>query len=567
MLLMCAFVVYALFTASHTDLLYDELTYVVGGSTAWRNIATGAFAPEFWSFEFHPPFFMYFLGAGFGAYVLAKAVWVHGAISLGQLAVDAVHWIKDDGAQYAFRAPSILAGLIILYLVYRCGERFLGSRAVGLIAALFLVLWPPFVGISSVAYLEIGMAVTQMLAVYFFLGALQEQSRKKFLLSAFWVGAAAASKIFAGVIGVVLVLFMVWLLMLRRDSLAGPFAEARQWLKNPRYLALWLLIPPLTLYLFWPWLWTEPLIFFKNLATQMTFKGHGFYFGTNELGHDYYLSYILLTTPPPILLAIFAGLVFLWREQRAFFWLVLFWLLLDVGVISFSQGRHGGFRHVIPAYSALAITAGYGTVRTLQRVSRPIRGATIAIGLAWLAWETVRVAPYPLNYFNFLAGSTSQAAERFVYADAGLGQRPAIEYIDRHAPAGATVWIWGTKPNAFIYSERADIAKSLEGGPLFTARASVGFAQNEKIYPVKAFSSGDLKFRFPYFEKGDANAIRQEMQKEGVDYIVVQRLFSYPGMTDSPGDYEVLREIQAQNKPVFVHYIDGVPVSWVYKLP
>ncbi|MFQ5443775.1 MAG: ArnT family glycosyltransferase, partial [Nitrospinales bacterium] len=251
--------------SSRVELLYDELTYVIGGATALRNFATLTFAPEFWSFEFHPPFMMYFYGLAFGAYVVVRTLFTKGWVSIDELTIQAAILAKDETTIQFFRIPSFIAGVLILYFVYRWGEKLLGNRTGAVCSMILLITLPPFIGMSSVAYLEIGMALLQLMAAYYFLSSLKEKNWNQYFLSAVLVGCAASTKIFAGVIGFVILVHMLYWGRKEAARRGMTFPEALQWLNRNKKVFLWFPIVPLVIYIAWPWLWTDPSLFFKNL--------------------------------------------------------------------------------------------------------------------------------------------------------------------------------------------------------------------------------------------------------------------------------------------------------------
>lgn len=555
--------------AAHVELLYDELTYVVGGATALRNFATLTFDPQFWSFEFHPPFMMYFYGGAFAVYVLANVAVTGLPGSMAELAAQAAGLLKSDAAVMAFRVPSVVAALVVVFVAWRWGERILGSRRVGMFSAFLLIALPPFTGMGSVAYLEIGMVATQAVAAYLFMTALRDGSWRRYFLSAVFVGFSAGTKLFSGSIGFVIATYMLllaWWYVREHGRGAGM-----AWLSANRKALLWFPISPLVLYAVWPWLWTDPTLFFKNLAVQFTIVGHGFYKGTTELGPDYYLVYLAICTPIPFLIAMLGGGVALWRERRRDFWFLALWVAFTFGIITLSKGKHGGYRHIMPAFVPLAVMGGYGVDRLLawaarrqDALRRVVAVAAVVVGGGWLLASNAIVFPHQKDYFNAFVGGMQGASEDYIVADSGVGQREAIEYVDEVAPPGATVWVWGTKPNAFMYSSRVNVPRSLAGSAVFTARDKEGMPQNESIYPLEGFGAGDLTFRFPYFDETSRRMGFDALQRSGATHVVVHRLFRYPGMFPGEGHNRLRKQIEERFDPVKTFTVDGVPVAWVY---
>jgi len=162
---------------------------------------------------------------------------------------------------FGFRLPSALFGIASVYLIYLIGRRMFDER-VGLFAAGFLAITSNHIFISRVGLQESYVIFFILLAVEFFLRAIQSDGEKNFLLVGGAIGLGLLAKYTAFITVPIL--------------LTHIFIYERQFLKN-KYLWLGALLAALIF---------SPVIIY-NIALY------------KEVGHfDFQLSYIFGQQPP-----------------------------------------------------------------------------------------------------------------------------------------------------------------------------------------------------------------------------------------------------------------------------
>jgi len=209
---------------------------------------------------------------------------------------------------------------------------------------------------------------------------------------------------------------------------------------------------------FWPFAHQAPLLHpLDAVAVAFAFPAsfpvlfEGEIVMSNELPRSYLVSYVLITTPPAVLLLTVIGLARGLREQlRApltprsrLLAVVELWLFVPLLLaVLVRPNVYDGVRHALFVLPALALLAGFGAA-ALAEWARPgwvRRGAVGALALACLLPlpALVRLHPYQMTYFNVFVGGLSGASGRYETDYWLSGYKEAIEWVNRQArPGGA----------------------------------------------------------------------------------------------------------------------------------
>lgn len=106
---------------------------------------------------------------------------------------------------------------------------------------------------------------------------------------------------------------------------------------------------------------------------------------------------------------------------------------------------HDGLRQMAPAFPFFAVLVGFGA-RTIMEAARGAAWAKVLVlaVVAAAGWETVRVHPYELEYYNLLSGGARGAKamgmETTYYWDAA--NQDVLEWMNRNLPRHAVVLIF-----------------------------------------------------------------------------------------------------------------------------
>ena len=369
---------------------------------------------------------------------------------------DAVVWQYPYPARLALagRLPIIMLTLLTGALVCRWAAD-LGGKKAGLLALTLCALDPNVIAHGSLVTTD--MAVTAFgLSTFFLLHRYRRQrSRVRLVGAGLALGLALASKVSA-----LLLLPLVGVVLVAGGENGDGFQRVRAWLAHRRdakapawrkgiwawlgvglvaYAVLWVVyrfeLRPL------PWLTGSlplldglgavPLPAATHLEVYRSLQGHyrlghpAFLLGQNsDQGWWFYFPVAFVAkTPLPILIMLaVAVLLALFRRRRPVeLALILFPLVYSVTALFSSVDI--GYRHLLPILPFLYIFIGYQLPFSISphRVSK-LRYVLITALILWLAVGTALVHPYPLTFFNALAGGPDGGHRWLVDSNLDWGQ-------------------------------------------------------------------------------------------------------------------------------------------------
>jgi hypothetical protein len=439
----------------------DESFYRLSGELGLRNLRLGDYSGEAfrWNWE-HPP----------------VAKWIYGLAGV------------LGGPEGARLVSALLSSLAVLFGA--CISRVLFGRVAALGTAGLLIFLPHLVAHGRLAGLESVVAFfstgSLLCAVIWARSAMDPspQAPRGNLAAAFLASGLAALGTFAR-------FTVVWILPLLAVVVLGA-----GW-RSLRQRRLGLLVPWLAgglagtglAILAWPWIWSAPFARFGNILARWAGQHPSEYF----LGvwyqpppMAYYPVAFLATTPGLILILALGGAIagLALKRFRPAVGLMLLALLLPFGQ-SLSVFRQDLARYVIQAWVPLCILAALplqwlsawrpemlrdpaGRLGRIGRLaSRPaLWSAVLLVALTLYTAAALRaVEPYPLDYFNELAGGPVGVAENKTFETAwwGEGIGEAIAEVNRIAPTGARVRI-SAEPTELRPRLREDLVE-IESGP------------------------------------------------------------------------------------------------------
>ena len=201
----------------------------------------------------------------------------------------------------------------------------------------------------------------------------------------------------------------------------------------------------------WPWAHESPLAHpieamreAASFTTAYPVLFEGAVVSSSALPRHYLLEYLLITTPPALLVlslvGIVAGLVRI-RHPDAYsfpFMLTLGWLLLPLTLFSLLRPNvYDGIRHFLFVLPAVATLAAYGASWMCQRLAPPRwRGLAMAAcaGLLLLpVKDLVALHPYQTTYFNALVGGVAGADGKYETEYWLTSYREAIAWVNAQA--------------------------------------------------------------------------------------------------------------------------------------
>ncbi len=231
-------------------------------------------------------------------------------------------------------------------------------------------------------------------------------------------------------------------------TFATLFLYRKTFVKNIKWMVLYLIETLVFLFLIWPLLWTNTLANLKetfSLFSQYPWKGELLYWGSYissfELPWHYIPSWILITTPIIFLICILTGLVLiviqLIKNYRR--WFEEYTITLDgitlaatlgplIAIVVFNSVVYGGWRHLFFIHAGLTYLSVFALNKFIQFFPRRRKAILIAasIGIAINLFQVIRMHPQQHVYFNPIAGET---LERFEQDYWGLSTLAGMEKL------------------------------------------------------------------------------------------------------------------------------------------
>lgn len=327
-----------------------------------------------------------------------------------------------------------------------------------IVSSLVLATYPLFFSESHFNIKDPPEATFFGLTLIFFYWGIVKNNWKYIIISSLAAGLALGTKL-----NVVFAIFVVgpWLIYhlikkLFQDQSFGKFVV---FYKERIALIISLIIYlPISLgivYATWPFLWRDPI---RNI-----FKILGYYqqigIGTPvEMSHyifkgwNLYPSYwIAVTTPIPVLVLLFLGLIFFIFSKKfkkaSVCLFVALWFLTPIIRVSWPNAViYGGVRQFMEFVPALAVLCGigaYALINFFKRSSlKPVVYVLIIISLSFSFLEMVKIHPNENIYFNQIVGGLEGAMKKNIpywgntYGNVYL---QGVKWINENAEKGAKV--------------------------------------------------------------------------------------------------------------------------------
>jgi 4-amino-4-deoxy-L-arabinose transferase-like glycosyltransferase len=384
-------------------------------------------------------------------------------------------WLGLLQPSTAYRLPGMLAGCLIVYLLFVWGAAVF-DRSAGLFAAAAFALMPRIFYHAHLACFDVAITATWLLVAYLYWRSLG--SWRFGLLAGIAFGLALGVKLNAFFIPFVLLLHYLALIAHRRLTDQGGALPARP--KPWAFLFGLVLAPPIFIG-HWPWLWHDT---WTRLQSYVGFHaGHAHYntayFGENIIAAPTPISLPTvmtgITVPTVILLLAVGGALILLRrhlpstiEDRVASWwepspesprhghdlLVVICLVFPIALISWpSVPIFGGTKHWMPAMPFIALIAGAGISRLATLASqrfrgisaRAVRAMVILFLIVPLLQQTVTSHPFGLASYVPLAGGAPGGADMGMtrqfwgYTTAGV-----LPFLNQRTPRNGRVYFHDT---------------------------------------------------------------------------------------------------------------------------
>lgn len=190
-------------------------------------------------------------------------------------------------------------------------------------------------------------------------------------------------------------------------------------------LLIYTSIPPLILYVSWPYLWFHGLQGLLSIVNYYRVEGIGsahLLTPYTYLGFNFFpIFWITITTPIPILILSFIGVIGLVlkvvQKKSHSSLLILLWLVVPITRVTLPNTViYGGVRHIMEFIPALALTTGAGSYFLLKHFKqiRPTVIILLIFCLSLIVMEMIQIHPNQNIYFNQFIGGLPGAKNKNV---------------------------------------------------------------------------------------------------------------------------------------------------------
>jgi hypothetical protein len=197
----------------------------------------------------------------------------------------------------------------------------------------------------------------------------------------------------------------------------------------------------------WPWAHQNPVAHpiaamreAASFSTAYPVLFEGAMVNSSAMPAHYLLEYLVITTPPLLLVLSLVGIVGgLMRARRSFsFLLTLSWLLLPLALfVILRPNVYDGIRHFLFVLPALAVLGAYGACWLCERLVAPrwwtLAMAACAALLLLPIKDLVALHPYQTTYFNGLVGGVAGAEGRYDTEYWLTSYREALAWVNGQA--------------------------------------------------------------------------------------------------------------------------------------
>ncbi len=373
--------------------------------------------------------------------------------------IDRIVWLA--------RYPIALLALLLGAVVFRWAREWRGPAA-GLLALAFLAFDPNIVAHAGLMTTDIGVSLFFFAATYSFAQAIQRPTVARLAMAGVLFGLAQAAKLSALILGPAFVLIaLLHAARLSTGSGNGWSGFIRS--IRPRNLSITVspllvalivfIVGGLTLWAVYGFQWglTPPAPGLSQVLGGLSLPAPAYWASLlrlrehADLGHQAYLMgqissrgwwyyfplAFLVKTPLPTLIALLLATGWLLRSafsgqgsgvRRAAMDAALLIPPLAYLAASVKGDLNIGYRHVLPVlpfvfvFIAQPLVALSRAVDTKRRALKWLLPTAYSLLLLWLAMEAIAIQPYPLAYFNELAGGPAQGYRFLVDSNLDWGQ-------------------------------------------------------------------------------------------------------------------------------------------------
>ena len=329
------------------------------------------------------------------------------------------------------RVPILLMGTGLIPVIFFWGRQLYGIEP-ALVGTAVAAFSPNLLAHAKLATEDLGCTVMMFVAVWIFWRSLHNDRIRDWLLCGFITGLAFLSKYTALLLLPIYPTLAVGFWLLHREKI--KLASMVKGFVCIGCLAI-LVVGAGYNFSFDYSLYSQGL---RQIYSDLAPEKHRFYYmlgkGAKNPWWYYHLVAFVLKVPVPTLLLIaiagFYALLDRRHQEATLFLLVPAFVVVGV---SFFDKANFGLRRILPAFPFLFLF----TAQSIAHEERGLRVLIVSAIICWLAFETLRIYPHHLAYFNLIAGGPERGPYLLADSNIDWGQDlPALaEWQKRHPEA------------------------------------------------------------------------------------------------------------------------------------
>lgn len=336
------------------------------------------------------------------------------------------------------RLVAAILGSTLVVVVYFFG-RELGGATVGTLAAVMFSLFPAVLGHDRIAAFDLPARLASVLSAWRLAHYFRTGSRRSWGVAAICAGLSLACYLRVGVLTLITLLAALGVRWAAKAERRTPSTA----LEIVAFGFLSLVSGWGLFVVTWPYAWTCPIgAFLEVFSSPARIAQAGpsleWFFGNiRPLPFAYYPIVYLVMMPLGVLVLHLFGLAITWGKARRGEAAALLWGFVFVPLVLSSFSFRSSLNHyLLICFPATCVLAAIGIQRL---VGFRVLAASCAIGAEAIIATSIH--PYHLEFFNVLVGGAGTVAARHIFMTGwyGEGIKPLFQYVNEHAPSGATV--------------------------------------------------------------------------------------------------------------------------------
>lgn len=331
-------------------------------------------------------------------------------------------------------------GLIFFYLL--C-QKYFKNWLLSISAVIFLFASPRIFADSFYNSVDIGALVGFIIASYTFFLLLEKITTKRLIIHAVVCAIAIDTRITNALILFVTSVYLIFLLYQSKKPIER-FRLVKQ-------ILIFAAVSLLSIILFWPYLWENPLLLFDSLVNSTTFDiGILTMFDdvvvkANKIPWSYNFVWIAISTPIFYLALFLIGFpimvfkIFINGNNRIQnMYIFVSFLLPLILVIAFKTSLYNGWRHmffIYPSFIMIVIIGlknAYFFLKKINIFAMRIFIVITIFSFSNIVYNMIKIHPFEYVYFNSIAPNMNTICSGFDKDYWAMSYKQAFEYILEH---------------------------------------------------------------------------------------------------------------------------------------